>query len=167
MIGAAVVLAGALALFAGTGKAKAPVGHWVVHDLGARVDVGSGDGGFYPGEAPTMAVNARGQVIGTQQFGFEGDRSRAFLWSDGHLTYLPPLPGDNRTAAFAINDRGTVVGASWKEVGFSGDEHQRAVIWEHGRVRDLGVPRGALATRAMALDGRGRVVGSFSAGAKS
>ena len=89
--------------------------------------------------------------------------SRAFLWSGGHLTYLRPLPGDNRAAAFAINDRGVVAGASWRAVGaLDEDQREHAVIWDHGKVRDLGVPRGALGTRAVELNDQGQVVGSLS-----
>ena len=80
----------------------------------------------------------------------------------GRLTFLPPLPGDDRTAAYAINDLGQIVGASWKEIDYAGDEREHAVIWDHGTVRDLGVPRGARATRAVALNDRGQVVGSLS-----
>ena len=68
-----------------------------------------------------MAVNLRGQVIGTQVLGYNEERSRAFLWSGGHLTFLRPLPGDDRTAAYAINDLGQIAGASWKQVDLGGD----------------------------------------------
>ena len=45
--------------------------------------VPSGDGGPYSYEAPAMAVNSQGQVIGTQVLGLSQDRSRAYLWSGG------------------------------------------------------------------------------------
>ena len=73
----------------------------------------------------------------------------------GRLTFLPPLPGDDRTAAYAINDLGQIVVRRGRQIDHAGDEREHAVIWDHGTVRDLGVPRGACATRAVALNDRG------------
>jgi probable HAF family extracellular repeat protein len=67
-------------------------------------------------------INARGQVAGTCEVSDEVDTPpdeeppttlHACLWQDGSIFDLGTLPGHDCSAAFAINDSGEVVGASW------------------------------------------------------
>ena len=77
-------------------------------------------------------INNRGQVVGwsvlTRQ---RKSYTLGFLWWNGRMSVLPPLPGDTQSGASAINDRGQIVG--WSAPSF------HAVLWENGRARDLGV----------------------------
>ena len=66
------------------------------------------------------AINDRGQVIGSSGSMFVNDRGdtignseSAFLWQNGTMTDLGVLPGDNRSSAVAINNRGQIVGVSY------------------------------------------------------
>ena len=61
--------------------------------------------------------------------------------------------GGSESWAYAINNRGQVVG--WSETE-NGDTH--AFLWEKGRMVDLGSPHHAL-SRAMDINERGQVVG--------
>jgi probable HAF family extracellular repeat protein len=57
----------------------------------------------------------------------------AFIWSkEKGLQKIPPLPGDTNSIAYAINNRGQVVGQS-----FGGPEGSRAYVWEDGKATDL------------------------------
>ena len=62
--------------------------------------------------------------------------------------------GGTQTMAFAINNRGQVVGKAR-----NGSDHDRAVLFENGTVRDLGTLGGA-ASRAYGINNNGDVVGS-------
>ena len=97
-------------------------------------------------------VNDRGEVIGDLT---DGAGNRAFRWSAGQGTVLPPLPGDRSSFATAINERGEVLGNS------SGDGGLRAVLWRpDGRTVDL-TARTGLAVIAD-LDDSGRFVGGVA-----
>jgi probable HAF family extracellular repeat protein len=69
---------------------------YTVTDLGAQV---------FP-----VAINNRGQIAGT--FSFPNSNGHAFLYQKGIMTDLGTLPGDNSSAATAINNIGNVVGSS-------------------------------------------------------
>jgi probable HAF family extracellular repeat protein len=62
-----------------------------------------------------FGINDVGQIVGTSlaelprgELGWRG-----FLWEDGEMTALDPLPDDVATEAFDVNDAGDVVGSSW------------------------------------------------------
>jgi uncharacterized membrane protein len=75
-------------------------------------------------------LNDRGQVTGTDYDSEPG----GFVWEDGVITPLPPLPGHNRSEASAINEAGQIVGASYK------DGVRRAVLWDEGVPIDITPP---------------------------
>jgi probable HAF family extracellular repeat protein len=85
-----------------------------------------------------MDINEQGDVVG---FGNppgespEGDFiARAFLWTDGSATAkdLRTLPGNLFSEAFAINERGQVVGIS-----FGGTAATHAFLWQNDVLLDL------------------------------
>jgi len=85
-----------------------------------------------------MDINERGDVVG---FGNppgenpEGDFiAHAFLWTDGSATAkdLRTLPGNLFSQAFAINERGQVVGVS-----FGGTAATHAFLWQNDVLLDL------------------------------
>jgi probable HAF family extracellular repeat protein len=115
-----------------------------IHDLGAMP----------VGEGTVLALNERRQIVGYSSTLLE---TRGWIWQDGVFTLLPLPPGANYSFAWAINDRGDIVGA------VSG-EWTRAVLWPAtGGVVELGVLAGDLHSWARAINNRGQIVGSSTA----
>ena len=128
--------------------------------------------GFLPGgrRAEGRGLNNLGQVVGesTTDIPAAGHPLRvdyrdkdvqhhAFLWSEAEgMRDLGTLGGDIAWAR-AVNDPGTVVGASYTGVG--DDVH--AFIWdEAGGMRDLGLLPGSAWSEAVAINNRGEVIGA-------
>jgi probable HAF family extracellular repeat protein len=115
------------------------------------------------GNLGAVAINARGQVIG----GSETDREdgsiidRAFFWENGKLSDLGSLcppdgsPCDPYTNAYALNERGQVVGRS-------GEFPNHAFLWQDGKMTDLGT-LGGFESEALSINDRGQVVGEAEA----
>jgi probable HAF family extracellular repeat protein len=123
-----------------------------------------GNNGFATG------VNNLGQVVGWAENTVHDAtcnapqvlQFRAVLWDirTGLVRELPPLPGDQVSAATAINDRGQVVGISGtcdKAVGRFSAAH--AVLWNNGTPVDMGDLGGEAWNTPMAINHRGEVVG--------
>ena len=73
------------------------------------------------------------------------------------LTDLGGLPNSSGTGAFAINNRGEVVGTS--VIGFPPDPAaDHAFLWTDGVMRDLGVLPGQLFSDASGINNAGQVV---------
>jgi probable HAF family extracellular repeat protein len=68
-------------------------------------------------------INDHGAVVG--QGSLDGVAIHALLWQDGRVTDLGALPGGTLSGAFAISDRGVIVGFSSTE----GYANQRGVVW--------------------------------------
>jgi probable HAF family extracellular repeat protein len=129
---------------------------------GQMSDLGTLGGVGFSG-VPTstaQAINNLGQVVGqtTTEQGNPG--YRAYLWSDGQMSDLGTLPGDDYSDASGINDRGEVVGTS---ATLSGHH----VVHPHAFVRVDGVLRGDLigalggdATAADDINNQRQVVGT-------
>jgi len=103
-------------------------------------------------DATVRDINARGQVLGFLRRDAATDL--AFVWEDGELTFLDPLPGNTASRAEAMNQKGEVVGFSaW------GDSGVYAQFWESdGDTYLLPAPEG-YAGRAMAINNRGLAAG--------
>ena len=87
-------------------------------------------------------VNNLGQVVGYAYVG--SPSTRAVLWRQGRPVDLGTLPGDDFSAAHAINDRGQIVGIS----GNLGASTERAFLWENGVMRALPTPPDATYSQA-------------------
>jgi probable HAF family extracellular repeat protein len=107
------------------------------------------------GSSVGSGVNSAGQVVGWSGFRDRGD-TRAFVWTrPGPLLSLGTLPGGDYSAAFAINQSGTVVGRS----NTSTSTH--AFVWTKGDgISDLGVLHGDSSSSALDINDRGQVVGA-------
>jgi len=92
-----------------------------------------------------IAINPRGQVIGTSQ--------EAFLWDRGTLIDLGTLDGTQRSEAFAINPSGQVVGISRTRNGKA-----RAFLWDRGTMIELPALGGCCGA-PRAINAAGDIVG--------
>lgn len=101
------------------------------------------------------AINNKGQVAGngTDVSLPEDERqSRAAIWHRGRVTDLGTL-GGYFSEAFAINNRGQVVGYS-----LTSDDDIHAFLWQRGRMTDLGTP--GFTSFAYAINDRGQILGT-------
>lgn len=114
-------------------------------------------------DAMAFLVNERGQIVGDSytnsnpsaycaNIGFSLTTG-AFLWENGAMRNLGSF-GGTCTFAFALNERGEVVGGST----LKGDSKQHPFLWSQGRLRDLGTFGGDLGN-AIAINDAGKVTG--------
>jgi probable HAF family extracellular repeat protein len=96
-----------------------------------------------------LGINENGQVVGSADLP-TGQR-RAYIWEDGVMTELSPLPGFPVSEAWDINNHGVAVGVS-----ISGGEG--AVMWKKGAVTYLGSLGGQ--SSALAINDAEQVVGT-------
>ncbi|MHC4082592.1 MAG: DUF3466 family protein [Planctomycetota bacterium] len=104
----------------------------VMWDAGVLTDLGTLGGS----SSLAYGINDVGQVVG---YSWVEQQLRGFLWEDGQMIGLDPLPGDVATQAFGVNDAGDVVGSStWYTVQFF--SVSQATLWRDGgeEVIDLG-----------------------------
>lgn len=94
-------------------------------------------------------INDRRQVAGFSVF--EDGSTQAFVWEDGNVMQLPPLPGDASATAVTLNERGVVLGTS------GGVQTGHVVIWEDAEPMDLNIP-GAVSRD---INDREQVVGTL------
>jgi probable HAF family extracellular repeat protein len=129
---------------------------------GAMQDLGTLGGG----DAEALYINERGQIVGQSYTPNSGPppvqgcfadfplTSHAFLWENNQMADLLTL-GGSCTDAYAINDRGQVVGQS----NLLGDTESHPFLWEHGTMTDLHTLGGTYGYAAW-LNNVGEVVGS-------
>lgn len=105
--------------------------HAVLWQKGKPIDLGNlGGDGHFNGIFAT-GINNIGLVVGVSDT--TGDASfHGFLWQDGHVSDLQPLPGDFYSYATAISDEGQVTGLS-----LDANFNLRAVFWHNGNVTNL------------------------------
>ncbi len=104
-------------------------------------------------------VNNRAEVAGASDLA--GDAIfHGFLWTKepGRMQDLPPFSTDVFSVGLAINDAGTVVGAS-----LDAKFNSRAVAWEHGAAVDLNsrIPHNSTLYLLLAcsINARGEIIG--------
>jgi probable HAF family extracellular repeat protein len=115
-------------------------------------------GTLHAGSARIHGINESGQAVGASGHP-HGEETHAFFWQKhGGIRDLGTLPGGDYSAAYAINDSGTVVGTS----NTSTSTH--AFSWTPTLgLRDLGTLPGANASSALAINNQGQIAGSSGA----
>ena len=115
-----------------------------------------------PGDAigTAIAVNDNGQIVGGTGMcgsgpGIGPTFMHAVLWKNYSPTDLGNLGGAFNNVAYAINNRGQVVGAS----DLAGDNTGHAFLWQKGVMTDLGTLPGDFLSAALAINDNGQVVG--------
>lgn len=115
-----------------------------------------------PGDAigVALAVNDNDEVVGSTGSCGTGPGSgpiflHAVLWKNHVSTDLGNLGGTFNNVAYAINNRGQVVGAS----DLAGDNAGHAFLWQNGVMTDLGTLPGDFLSAALAINDNGQVVG--------
>src|SRR5262249_25520412 len=115
-------------------------------------------------DAMALLVNEQGQVVGDSytnsnpsdycgsNIGFPLTTG-VFLWENGNMKDLGNL-GGTCTFAFALNNRGQVVGASTT----ANDQAQHPFLWNGHSMRDLGTFQGNFGN-AIAISDTGKIVG--------
>ncbi len=105
-------------------------------------------------------INAAGQVVGESET-VRGEWVRhAVLWQDGGMQDIGGGNGDwSISRAFAINDRGQVVGDFAQDAGRMAVYNRRAFLWERGVRLDLGTLPGHASSTALDINRSGQVVG--------
>ena len=92
-------------------------------------------------------LNKNGEVVVRSE-------TRSFLYSNGTLTEIT-APGVSSVQAFAINDKGEVVGSAL----FAGDTEVHAFLYSDGELIDLGTLSGGSSV-ALDINNKGEVVGT-------
>lgn len=143
----------------GAGMSTLPSGQRTPVQFRAGSVVEAGDCCF--GAATPRAINASGEMAGTNNMGYATD---AVYWDgQGHSTVLPVNPSiaTNWQSAYDINGAGTIVG----EAVESGTLNRRPVVWQRGAFsRDLGLfgkadPGFSQYTSARGINELGDIVG--------
>jgi probable HAF family extracellular repeat protein len=124
----------------------------VMNDLGR----GFGRGSF----SRAWAINQNGQIVG-ERSRTQSAAVRAFLYQSGSFLDLGTLGGHNPfpfgidSIAYAINDRGQIVGTALPP-----EPPLHAFLWEEGVMQDLGTLGGNTeATQAFGINNSGAIVG--------
>jgi probable HAF family extracellular repeat protein len=124
---------------------------------------GMRDLGTLPGgtDAEAIFINERGQVVGesyaasTQSGACFPVATSAFIWEQGKgMTDLGGF-GGTCTAVAALNNKGQVVGESFR----TGDKAAPAFLWENGSIHELGGSLGGDFTGAFAINEKGKAAG--------
>ena len=97
-------------------------------------------------------INDSGHIVGAYE-PTQNSMHRAFLYVDGAVTSLGTL-GGSHSAAYAINNKGQIVGVST-----TSSNQFHAFLWENGVMEDLGTLGGS-SSMALDINDHGQIVGS-------
>ena len=103
-------------------------------------------------------VKKHGQAVGATALcsAFVTGVVHAVLWQNGAANDLGNLGSEFNNWAYAINDRGQVVGGA----GVTGGNTWHAFLWQDGAMSDLGLLPGDVMSQANGMNNEGQVVGT-------
>src|SRR5271165_3830387 len=122
---------------------------------------------LYPGDSEGVGfwINNQGELVGASgicaaydgRYGVGLAPKHALLWRKGSGVPidLGNLGGTFNNAAFAVNDRGQIIGGS----DLPGDTYQHAFLWQKGVMSDLGTLQGDVVSAALGINNRGQITG--------
>ncbi len=84
---------------------------------------------------------------------------QGFLWNDGAVTYLGPVPGGSNSEPYAVNEEGAIVGAGMIPMPGYTYGVPRAFLWIDGTFTMLGTLPGYAPSQAYGINALGQVVG--------
>lgn len=109
----------------------------------------------------SVGFNDREWIVGTRATGTDGTILRAFVSNRGkNLRVLEPVPGDDHSFAFDINNRGQVIGTSGPlpDEVFTGS---RSVVWDRpSGVRVIADFPDSVGSRPYDINEAGQVIGA-------
>ncbi|MCX5889817.1 MAG: hypothetical protein NTY36_10240 [Deltaproteobacteria bacterium] len=147
--------------------------HLDLPDLGQRGALFTGTGwiildGLIPdgGNCYPVALNNKGEVVGTSATLATGGGIHGFHWANGTMRDLGTLPGRNTSEALHINEAGQIVGTSYNYYYPDPYTDWVAVTWTSAGIQDLNtlvvnLPPKAVLRRAWAINNLGQIVGEF------
>jgi probable HAF family extracellular repeat protein len=176
--GLTLFLLGIFYIFPAQGQqGDAPQNHNPKHHHYKLIDIGTFGGPHSQFSVPSSrGLNDRGTATGVADTSvpdpncpnncfFDMFIDHAFVSKDGVTTDLGTLPGGASSFAYAVNNRGLIVGSS--QIGsidpLTGLPELRGALWREGRAIDLGTLGGS-ASGANAINDRGQVVGAALTG---
>lgn len=118
-----------------------------------------------------FSINARGLIVGVSYNGVVDpligrEEARAALWQDGTIRNLGTLPGGTESGAFAVNNRGQVMGPASNaipdpygcQIFICWPTQTRGFVWQDGVMQDLGTLGGPDAL-PLFMNNRGQIAG--------
>ena len=114
------------------------------------------------GEQETYAadISEAGEVVGRRGFAVGNDEG--FLWENGEMTFLGPIPGGFTSNALAINENRQIVGAGLLQDAKTGELLIRPFLWEEGAMLLLPSLPGEESCGAHDINDFGQIIGFCS-----
>jgi probable HAF family extracellular repeat protein len=121
--------------------------------------VGFADLGIMSGPGSSAAdLTESGILVGWTGNG--GSVSDTFIWEDGRLTFLGPIPAGYTSEAHAISENGLIVGRGRMQMeGFSAGI-VRAFVWKNGVYTNLGTLPNHIYSAALDVNDLGQAAGA-------
>lgn len=112
-------------------------------------------------------LNSRGDVVGqcvsSKEVPGRFSSTTAFVYSNGAMSALAPLPGEDSSYASAISDNGTIIGLSMltPALNGSGPRSSHFVVYRNGQAEiPSGLPSAGLVLND--ISGSGEILGSYT-----
>ena len=114
------------------------------------------------GEQETYAadISEAGEIVGRRGFAVANDEG--FLWENGEMTFLGPIPGGFTSNALAINENRQIVGAGLLQDAKTGELLIRPFLWEEGAMLLLPSLPGEESCGAHDINDFGQIIGFCS-----